>query len=213
MTQAGRFITLEGTEGVGKSTQHQVLAEALRRGGVSLLETREPGGTELAEAIRELLLRPATEPVAATTELLLMFAARAQHLAQRIVPAMAAGQWVLCDRFTDASYAYQGWGRGLSVETIATLESLVQGRLQPDCTVLLDAPVAVGLERARGRAALDRFEQEEAEFFERVRDGYLQRAAADVQRFVIIDAARPQHEVSADIQTLAEQLLRRWSAA
>lgn len=184
----GRFITLEGVEGVGKSTNLAYVKTRLESAGISVVETREPGGTPMAEEIRALLLEPRTESVSEMAELLLMFAARAQHLHALIQPALEAGQWVLCDRFTDATYAYQGGGRGLSMDRIATLESMVQQGLRPDLTLLLDLPVETGLERARQRSALDRFEAEKKFFFEQVRDVYLQRAAREPDRFAIIDA-------------------------
>lgn len=200
MSQRGRFITFEGTEGVGKSTQLATAAASLRAAGINVLVTREPGGTPMAEAIRELLLAPRDEPVHELTELLLMFAARAQHLHTRILPALTAGQWVLCDRFTDATFAYQGGGRGAPAESIELLESLVQGELRPDHVVLLDAPVETGIARARKRGELDRFEQETVKFFARIRATYLQRAHRDPQRYHIVDADQPLAQVSAEVK-------------
>lgn len=202
MVQRGQFITFEGTEGVGKSTQLANAADALRSLGVDVVVTREPGGTPMAEAIRELLLAPRDEPVDETTELLLMFAARAQHLNTRILPALEQGQWVLCDRFTDATFAYQGGGRGVSRERIALLESLVQGELRPDHIILLDAPVETGMKRARKRGELDRFEQEAVSFFQRIRDTYLDRAQADPARYSVVDAGASIEQVSASIRDL-----------
>jgi dTMP kinase len=202
MSQRGQFITFEGTEGVGKSTQLANAAEALASLNVDVIVTREPGGTAMAESIRELLLAPRTEPVHGTTELLLMFAARAQHLHNRILPALENGQWVLCDRFTDATFAYQGGGRGVPAEHIALLENLVQGELRPDHVVLLDAPVATGMKRARHRGELDRFEQEETSFFQKIRDSYLARAAADPKRYSIVDAAASLEQVTTDVREL-----------
>ena len=196
----GRFITVEGSEGVGKTTNLELMAALIDERGVPVVRTREPGGTAVAERIRDLVLNPGAEPVADLTELLLVFAARAQHLDQVIRPALAAGTWVLCDRFTDATYAYQGGGRGLDIGAIATLETLVHGDLQPDLTVYLDVPVEVGLDRIRDRA-LDRIEQEDVAFFERVRDAYRARAAAEA-RFVVIDAGRPLAAVQDDIRKL-----------
>jgi dTMP kinase len=199
---AGYFLTIEGIEGVGKTTQVTRLANALAERGIAHVVTREPGGTPLAESIRELLLRPREEALPPTAELLLMFAARAVHLANLIEPALRAGTWVICDRFTDATYAYQGAGRNIDEADIRRLETLVQGTRRPDLTVLLDVPVAVGRERARTRDAgkvLDRFERERAEFFERVRTAYLERARADHERMVVIDAAAPVDEVTARI--------------
>ena len=165
---SGRFITLEGTEGVGKSTNLRFIESVLQQHRIVYQLTREPGGTPLAEQVRELLLANRDEVVADDAELLLVFAARAQHLEQVIRPALAAGHWVLCDRFTDATYAYQGGGRGLSKKLIGQLESIVQRGLQPDLTILLDLPVEIGLARASQRAALDRFENEQVTFFQQV---------------------------------------------
>lgn len=207
MSERGLFITFEGAEGVGKSTQIRLAADYLRARGLAVVVTREPGGTPLAEAIREVLLSPRTEPVHETTELLLMFAARAQHLHSLIEPSLAAGHWVLCDRFTDATFAYQGGGRGVSMDRIGQLETLVQGDLRPDHVMLLDAPVDVGLARARHRGELDRFEQEAAAFFERVRQTYLQRAAAEPARYHVIDAAQALDSVSADVADRLQSLI------
>ncbi|OLS62183.1 dTMP kinase [Pseudomonas putida] len=206
---SGLFITLEGPEGAGKSTNRDYLAGHLRDQGLDVLLTREPGGTPLAERIRELLLAPSDEKMDADTELLLVFAARAQHLAQVIRPALARGAVVLCDRFTDATYAYQGGGRGLSVERIATLERFVQGGLQPDLTLLFDLPVEVGLSRAAARGRLDRFEQEGQAFFEAVRQAYLERAKADPQRYRLIDAAQPLAAVQQSLDGLVGQIVER----
>ncbi|WP_295880745.1 dTMP kinase [uncultured Thiohalocapsa sp.] len=194
----GHFITLEGIEGAGKTTQRTAVADWLRAAGLTVLVTREPGGSEIAERIRSLLLDPANTGMHPDTELLLMFAARAEHLRRRILPALAAGTWVVCDRFTDATYAYQGGGRGVPMARIAALEQLVQGERRPDLTLLLDLPAAVGLARARGRSAPDRFESEQIQFFERVRDAYCKRAAAEPGRFRRIDAAREPATVAAD---------------
>lgn len=204
---SGLFITLEGPEGAGKSTNREYLAALLREQGIDVLLTREPGGTPLAERVRELLLAPSDEPMASDTELLLVFAARAQHLAQVIVPALQRGEVVLCDRFTDATYAYQGGGRGLDVERIAQLENFVQGTLRPDLTLVFDLPVEVGLARAAARGRLDRFEQEGREFFEAVRSTYLQRAKAEPARYRIIDAAQSLEAVQRDLDALLPQLL------
>ena len=204
---SGLFITLEGPEGAGKTTNREFLAERLRAAGRETLLTREPGGTPLAERIRELLLAPTDEPMASDTELLLMFAARAQHLDQVIRPALAAGKVVLCDRFTDATYAYQGGGRGLSEARIAVLEDFVQGTLRPDLTLVFDLPVEVGLARAAARGRLDRFEQEGRAFFEAVRQTYLRRAAGDPQRYRIIDAGQPLSDVQCQLERLLPELL------
>ncbi|EQM71155.1 dTMP kinase [Pseudomonas sp. PDM13] len=206
---SGLFITLEGPEGAGKSTNRDFLAERLRSHGIDVVLTREPGGTPLAERIRELLLAPSDETMAADTELLLMFAARAQHIAGVIRPALARGQVVLCDRFTDATYAYQGGGRGLPVERIAQLEAFVQGELRPDLTLVFDLPVDVGLSRAAARGRLDRFEQEDRGFFEAVRQTYLQRAAAAPQRYHVLDAAASLVSVQEALEALLPELLER----
>lgn len=196
----GRFITLEGGEGVGKSSNMAFIVDLLNEAGVDFIQTREPGGTPLAEEIRQLLLTPRDEHMDELSELLLVFAARAQHLARTIRPALAAGTWVLCDRFTDATVAYQGAGRGLSLSTIAQLRALVHRDLQPDMTLLLDAPVEIGMSRASERGELDRFEQEQMSFFERVRQGYIDQAQADPDRYRIIDASQSLSDVQADIR-------------
>ena len=202
----GRFITLEGGEGAGKSTAQAYLAEKLTAQGISVLQTREPGGTPLAEAIRRNLLSLDEEAPVEMAELLLVFAARAQHLSKVIEPALNQGQWVLCDRFTDATYAYQGAGRGLSPKNIGKLETLVQGDRRPDTVILLDMPPEIGLARARARGALDRFEQEKHAFFDRVRQGYLGRAAEFPDRYVIVDAAQELSKV----QKSLEAVMARW---
>lgn len=208
---AGRFVTFEGIEGVGKTTQVLRLAHALGVRGIAHVVTREPGGTPLAESIRELVLRARDETLPPAAELLLMFAARAVHLHNHIEPHLQAGRWVVCDRFTDATYAYQGAGRGMSARDIGALETLVQGPRRPDLTLLLDVPVVVGLERSRRRDAgkpRDRFEQERAGFFERVRDGYLARAHAEPQRIAVIDASGAEDDVGAQILAVLES--RSW---
>ena len=203
----GRFITLEGGEGAGKTSNLHAITQWLRERGIDHIVTREPGGTPLAEDIRALLLSHHEERMCEMTELLLIFAARAQHLDQVIRPALNAGKWVVSDRFTDATYAYQGGGRGLNQHTIASLESLVQGALRPDLTVILDLAPLVGLERARKRASLDRFEQEKLEFFDRVRASYCERAAAEPGRCVLIDASRTLYEVQSDVLRALERVL------
>ena len=205
----GLFVTLEGPEGAGKSTNREDLADHLRARGLDVVLTREPGGTPLAERIRDLLLTPADEPMAVDTELLLVFAARAQHLAQVIRPALARGAVVLCDRFTDATYAYQGGGRGLPLERIAQLETFVQGDLRPDLTLIFDLPVEVGLARAVARGRLDRFEQEGIRFFEAVRSAYLQHAEAAPSRYRVLDAGQPLSAVQRDVEALIPELLVR----
>ncbi len=206
----GLFITLEGPEGAGKSTNREYLADKLRAEGIEVLLTREPGGTPLAERIRELLLAPSDESMHADTELLLVFAARAQHLAQVIRPALARGEIVLCDRFTDATYAYQGGGRGLSHERIAVLENFVQDDLRPDLTLIFDLPVEVGLARASARGRLDRFEQEGRTFFDAVRSTYLNRAGAEPARYRLVDAALSLPEVQQSLDALVPQMLERY---
>ena len=195
----GKFITVEGVEGVGKTTNINTIEGWLKSNQIEYISTREPGGTPLAEQIRELLLSPREEKMDESAELLLMFAARAQHLRSVIEPALARGVWVLCDRFTDATYAYQGAGREMGDATISTLETLVQGALRPDLTLILDLSVEVGLQRASQRSELDRFEQEKQAFFQRVREGYLAIAAAEPQRCKIIDASLTLPEVQAQV--------------
>lgn len=206
----GRFITVEGIEGVGKSTNLVFIEQRLRAAALDVVVTREPGGTPLGEAIRGLLLDHRQERMSDDTELLLMFAARAQHLQEVIRPALSEGRWVLCDRFTDATYAYQGGGRGIGAERIAALETWVQGDLRPDATLLLDVPVAQGLARAGGRGELDRFEREQAAFFERVREAYLAMAARYPARYRIIDASQPLAQVQAQLAAALARMLDAW---
>lgn len=199
------FISFEGIEGLGKTTHLKRLADLLREKGCKVVVTREPGGTPMGEEIRDVLLAHRHEVVTPMTELLLMFAARAQHVATIIKPALAEGAFVLCDRFMDASFAYQGGGRGMELEKIRSLETLVLNQFQPDLTFLLDAKPSVGLERIRGRAGHpDRFELEKIEFFERVRATYLTRAIENPKRFRVIDAERPLEAVWADIKAVIE---------
>ena len=204
----GKFITVEGIEGVGKSTNIEFIRRQLLAAGRDVVLTREPGGTALAEAIRGLLLDPEYTGMDARCELQLVFAARAEHLARVIRPALAQGKWVLCDRFTDATYAYQGGGRGIDTAIIASLETLVQGAFRPDLTLLLNVPVAVGLARAGKRGALDRFEQEQVEFFERVRICYLDMAREHAARYRVIDAARPLDEVQCELEGVLADFLQ-----
>lgn len=199
----GRFITLEGSEGSGKSTNLAFIHQQLQAAGLDVVLTREPGGTPLSERIRELLLDHRNSAMHSDTELLLMFAARAQHINEVILPALERGQWVLCDRFTDATYAYQGAGRGIDVARIAQLEQWVQGELRPDLTFFLDLPVSVGLARASERAELDRFEREQIDFFERVRHGYLTQVERHPKRYRLVDASQSLEQVQAQ---LAEQI-------
>lgn len=195
----GKFITIEGGEGVGKSTNIACVESFLQSRSIPFIKTREPGGTPLAEELRSILLATRDEKVCEKTELLLMFAARAQHLQQIILPALQQGIWVICDRFTDATYAYQGGGRGLSLDSIAILEALVQEDLQPDLTLLLDVDVETGLARLNDRPVTDRFEREKKDFFEAVRAMYHQRAQQCPQRFRIIDASQTLATVQQDI--------------
>ena len=208
----GKFITIEGTEGVGKTTNIEFIQHWLNRRGVEFVSTREPGGTPLAEQVRELLLTPREEKVGDSTELLLMFAGRAQHLDQVILPALDSGTSVLCDRFTDASYAYQGFGREMDYSLIAKLEQIVQGDLRPDLTLILDIPVEIGLKRASERSAPDRFEQEQIEFFDRVRQGYLKIAAENPERCAVIDASQSLEQVQASIEAVLENFYSQASA-
>ena len=203
----GRFITVEGTEGVGKTSNLDFIECLLREAGKDVVRTREPGGTELGETLRAILLDAGQDGITDDAELLLMFAARAQHLAEVIRPALDAGKWVLCDRFTDATYAYQGGGRGIPASRIAVLEQWVQGDLRPDLTLLLDLPVAAGLARAGERSEPDRFEREQAAFFERVRQAYLERARREPERFRIIDASPELPAVQARIRQVLEDFL------
>ena len=197
-----RFITFEGIDGSGKSTQARKLHDHLKETGQDVVLTREPGGTPLGEAVRGLLLDPAYTGMDSTCELQLMFAARAEHLAKVVWPALEQGQWVLCDRFTDATYAYQGGGRGIDSSVIAKLETLVQGDFRPDLTLLLDVPVEIGLARASERGAMDRFEQEKVSFFERVRRNYLEMAENDPGRYRVVDASLPLDEVQKQIAAI-----------
>jgi dTMP kinase len=195
----GKFITVEGIEGVGKSTNIEFLSSIIEAKGFSVLLTREPGGTPMAERIREMLLEHGDEPLPDIAESLLFFASRSLHINNTIVPALEAGDWVVCDRFTDASRAYQGYGRGLGVEKINLMADWVHGDLQPDLTLLLDAPAEVGKDRAEKRGETDRLDVEEAAFYQRVRDGYLSLAKAEPERFAVIDASQELAQVQAQI--------------
>jgi dTMP kinase len=207
---SGRFITVEGGEGVGKSSNLEFIRSRLEAAGKTVVVTREPGGTPLGEQVRALLLDHRHDGMSADAELLLMFAARAEHLAQVIRPALAEGEWVLCDRFTDATYAYQGGGRGIAAERIAVLEDWVQGALRPDLTLLLDAPVTVGMVRAgRREGGADRFEREQTAFFERVRATYLERASRFPERYRVIDAGEPLAAVQEQLRRTLDGFLRR----
>ena len=200
-----RFITIEGGEGAGKSTAQRFIADRLAERGITTVQTREPGGTPLAEAIRQTLLSVDGEAPVEMTELLLVFAARAQHLAKVIEPALSRGDWVLSDRFTDATYAYQGAARGLSTETIFHLEQLVQCGRQPDKVLILDLPPEIGMARARSRGELDRFEREPHEFYERVRAGYLARAETMPERYSVIDAGQGLPQVESALTAEVER--------
>jgi dTMP kinase len=206
----GCFITFEGPEGAGKSTNLKIFAELLRAGGCDPLLTREPGGTPIAEGIRELLLAHHSEQMDGDAELLLVFAARAQHLNRLIIPALTSGRVVISDRFTDATYAYQGGGRGIDARRIAQLEDWTQGTLRPDLTLILDVPVELGMQRARARSALDRFESEQTAFFEAVRDTYLKRAAAVPERYRVVDASGDLESVRQALEPIAAWVLERW---
>lgn len=205
--ERGKFISFEGIEGVGKSTNIDVLVKCIEASGRQVLTTREPGGTPLAEEIRELLVGHGEEQMSEIAELLLVFAARSQHVNNVILPALEAGKWVVCDRFSDSSRAYQGGGRGIPMDTIDRLADWVHGDTWPDLTILLDAPVEVGMERANIRGAPDRFEREQHDFFERARECYLQLANAEPGRFAVIDTNRNLADVRADIVLLAEELI------
>ncbi|WP_370528064.1 dTMP kinase [uncultured Parasutterella sp.] len=198
--EKGKLITVEGVDGAGKSTQMAVIDQALRERGIDLVRTREPGGPETAEKIRELLLN---EPMSPKCELMLMFAAREENLDKIIRPALAKGQWVLCDRFTDASYAYQGYGRGRSIEEIRALENFVHPDLKPDLTVLFDVPTEVAA--ARLSRKLDRFEKESQDFHRRVREGYLRMAKAEPERFYVVDGTQTPEQISAQLREVFAQ--------
>jgi len=202
----GKFLTVEGVEGGGKSTNIQYIADFLEGKNIPFIVTREPGGTEISEAIRHLLLSPDLPAMHSDTELLLMFAARAEHLHKKIVPALEAGKWVVCDRFTDASYAYQGGGRGIALSKIAALETWVQGDLRPDATLLFDLEADIGLKRTQKRGAADRFEEEAIDFFNAVRKQYLQMASDAPQRYHIIQAQYDLDTVQKQLNTTLETL-------
>jgi dTMP kinase len=207
-TNKALFITLEGSEGVGKTSNMEYIKSMLNDAGIEYIETREPGGTPLGEALREKLLGEEFKGMSDDTELMLMFAARAEHVAQVIKPALEKGQWVLCDRFTDSTYAYQGGGRQLDISRIEGLEQWVLGNLRPDLTLLLDAPVEIGRERAGKRSAPDRFEQERDAFFNRVRDTYLSRAKNDPQRMKVVDASLDLESVQKQVHKILASYLK-----
>lgn len=203
---SGRFITVEGIEGVGKSTNIDFLAERVKERGYEVLCTREPGGTPMAERIRQMLLEHGDEPLPDIAELLLFFASRSLHINNLIRPTLETGAWVICDRFTDASRAYQGAGRGQGRERVELLAEWVHDGLQPDLTLLLDAPASVGMQRAEHRGERDRLDSEQRSFYERVRDAYLELAGAEPQRFSVIDASRPLADVQSDIRAAIDEL-------
>lgn len=204
----GYFLVLDGCEGGGKTTNKAYLVQELESAGLEVVSTREPGGTPLAEKIRELLLAPNPEPMAVDTELLLMFAARAQHVKQVIFPALERGAVVISDRFVDATFAYQGGGRGVPWERLELLERFVLGDFKPDLTLLFDLPVEIGMERVKRRGALDRFEQEQKQFFEDVRKAYLQRAVSDMRRYWVIDASQSLDHVQTEMRRAVIKIVR-----
>ncbi|MDG6774625.1 dTMP kinase [Thiomicrorhabdus sp. ZW0627] len=204
----GKFITLEGTEGAGKSTNLAFMADWLKQQGIDVITTREPGGTEIGEAVRGILLNQAYTEMHADTELLLMFAARAQHIREKIIPALEKGTWVISDRFTDASYAYQGAARGIPFERIAEIETWVQQGMYPDMTFVFDLPIEVGMARVASRGGqTDRFEQEQHDFFEKVRGAYLTRAGQAKERYTVLDASQSLEQVQAEIETCLKTLM------
>lgn len=207
MNKTGKFITFEGIEGAGKSTQVIKLQKYLQEKNIDCILTREPGGTEVAEMIRGVLLDSQLPAMHSDTELLLMFAARAEHLQKKILPALKQGRWVLCDRFTDASYAYQGYGRGIDLQRLADLEQWVQGDVRPDLVLVFDLAVETGLERAGKRSEADRFEQETSAFFNRVREGYLERASQNPERYKVIDASQDEQSVWQQVRKVTENYL------
>ncbi len=208
----GAFITVEGTEGVGKSTSLGLIVRRIERAGYEVVVTREPGGTDLGERIREWVLASAPGELSAETEALLMFAARSHHVSKVIKPSIERGVWVLCDRFTDATLAYQGAGRGAERNFLMNIAEAVHGQLQPDCTILLDAPVAVGFERIKDRE-LDHFEREGLDFFERVRQSYLDAAACDPERIKVIDASGSAESVASCIESEIDRFIQRYAMA
>jgi dTMP kinase len=214
MTKKPYFITIEGIEGAGKSTAVKFIHQYLSDARIPHIVTREPGGTEIAEEIRQLLLKHYQESMAMDTELLLMFASRAQHLATVINPALQSGKWVICDRFTDATYAYQGGGRGIDMPRIAQIEQWVQKQLRPDLVLLFDVPVEIGLKRIKKRQQEDRIEQEKAQFFERIRQVYLARASDAANHYTMIDASLTWPQVRGQLEQVLEKLLRHgvWAA-
>lgn len=205
--ERGRFISVEGIEGVGKSTNIEVLVARIEEAGFRVITTREPGGTPLAEELRDIVQHRGDEPIPEIAELLMIFAARSLNVNNVILPALEAGTWVVSDRFTDSSRAYQGGGRGIPMDTIDRIADWVHGEVWPDLTILLDAPVEIGMQRAGDRSSPDRFEQERHDFFQRVRECYLQIAVSENERFVVIDTTQPIDEVKRQVATLADQLI------
>lgn len=210
----GCFITLEGGEGAGKTTHVQSVVDYLQQHNIDCITTREPGGTEVSEAVRAVLLNPELPDMHADTELLLMFAARNEHIKRKIIPALQRGQWVICDRFTDATYAYQGYGRGLALQRINQLEQWVQGELRPDYTLLFDIDVATGMQRVKKRSAdqaveVDRFEREQTEFFNKIRAGYLARAKEFSGQFHVLDAAQDITRVRRSLIAALDNILQQ----
>tara|TARA_B110000263_G_C15231173_1_gene474689 strand:+ start:470 stop:1090 length:621 start_codon:yes stop_codon:yes gene_type:complete len=204
---AGKFITIEGSEGVGKSTNIEFISKYLNSRDITTLETREPGGTKIAEEIRQLLLTTKGETVPEIAELLLFFAARSFHVENLIKPAINQGHYVICDRFSDATVAYQGYGRGFNIQDINTIASWVHEKMQPDLTILLDAPAEIGMQRAKQRGVMDRMESEDISFYERVRNGYLTLASEHKERFVVIDASQALKSVQTEIAFHLDVLL------
>jgi dTMP kinase len=204
---AGKFITIEGSEGVGKSTNIEFISKYLKSRDITTLETREPGGTKIAEEIRQLLLTTKGETVPEIAELLLFFAARSFHVENLIKPAINQGHFVICDRFSDATVAYQGYGRGFNIQDINTIASWVHEKMQPDLTILLDAPAEIGMQRAKQRGTMDRMESEDISFYERVRNGYLTLASEHKERFVVIDASQALKSVQTEIAFHLDVLL------
>ncbi len=209
LVNKGLFISFEGVEGAGKTTNISFVAEKIRKAGYQILLTREPGGTTTGEAIRNILISKELPEMHQITELLLMFAARAEHINRKILPALEQGIWVLCDRFTDASYAYQGAGRGIELEKIKLLEDLVQGSLRPDITFLFDLDANIGLARAQSRGETDRFEQQHIDFFNRVRAQYLKMAKSEPQRFRLIKAQYDLKHVQGQITQKLDEILKK----
>ena len=207
----GLFLTFEGIEGAGKSSNLEHAKAIIEASGKTVTVSREPGGTEVGEKIREVLLDPNLPAMHSDTELLLMFASRAEHYQNKILPALSSGNWVLCDRFTDASFAYQGGGRNIDINRISTLENWALGDFRSDKTFLFDLPVSVGLSRAKARSAADRIEQEESDFFERIRNSYLMRAKEEPNRFSIIDASQTMQGVQRQVEQAVEELIQKFS--